>query len=196
MTRPERWVAWLAIAAATALAAPSLGETGSLTGAQLAALDLTRYPRPTEPPGFTLLTTERQVVSLAGLRGKVVILNFWATWCRECLAEMPALEMLHRRFAAQGLAVIGIDTREAAAAVQRYTKELGVTFPILLDPDGGVTARYGVIGLPTTFILGRDGRAVALAVGSRDWASATALEIAETLLGEPATEPDVRGGSR
>jgi len=122
-----------------------------------------------------------------------VVLNFWATWCRECRTEMPAFETLHRRFGARGLVVVGVNTREDAPAAQGYARELGLTFPLALDPDGTVSARYGVVGLPTTFLIGRDGRAVALAVGAREWASTTALDIAETLLAEPAREADPAG---
>jgi thiol-disulfide isomerase/thioredoxin len=128
-------------------------------------------------------------VSLAGLRGHVVLLNFWATWCLDCRQEMPALETLHRRFRARGLAVVGVNAREGLTVVQGYARELGLTFPLVLDADGAVMIRYGVIGLPTTFLIGRNGRAVALAVGVREWASAAAVEIVETLLATTPGEP-------
>ncbi|MBI4525363.1 MAG: TlpA family protein disulfide reductase [Deltaproteobacteria bacterium] len=149
-------------------------------------LNLSTYPSTTRPPEFRGQTREGKTVSLNGLRGKVVILNFWATWCRECLAEMPGFEQLHRKFSRQGLAVLGINAREGTAAVRKYSNELGLTFPLVLDPRGEINAAYGVIGLPTTFVIGRDGRAVALAVGPRDWASASARAIIEALLAEPA----------
>jgi peroxiredoxin len=169
-----------------ALGTTVLGASPALTPAQLATLHLTGYSRSTVPPDFGLRTPDGQLVSLAGLRGKVVVLNFWATWCRECLTEMPALETLHRRFATRGLAIVGVDSREGATRVQRYAKEHGLTFPLLLDLDGAVTANYGVVALPTTLLIGRDGHPVALAVGPREWTSPGALEILETLLGNPA----------
>jgi peroxiredoxin len=172
--------------AVTAFASPALGDRAPITAAQLAQLDLAPYSRGTAPPDFSLRTPEGRIVSLAGLRGNVVVLNFWATWCRECRAEMPAFEMLHRRFGARGLVVVGVNTREGATAAQNYARELGLTFPVVLDSDGTVTSLYGVIGLPTTFLIGRDGRAVALAVGAREWASMAALDVAETLLADPA----------
>jgi peroxiredoxin len=168
---------------------------GSLTADHLASLDLGSYPRAAAPPQFSLSMPAGRPVSLARLRGHVVLLNFWATWCLDCRQEMPALEALHRRFGGRGLAVVGVNAREGLTVVRSYARELGLTFPLVLDADGAVTARYGVIGLPTTFLIGRDGRAVALAVGVRAWASAAAVEIVETLLattpGEPARP---RGG--
>ena len=124
------------------------------------------------------------MVSLAGLRGKVVLLNFWAAWCPDCRPEMPLFEQLHRDFATKGLTVLGINVREGADTVQSYAKELGLTFPLVLDPRGKITSAYGVIGIPSTFLIGRDGRPVALAVGPRDWASAPARAIIKMLLAE------------
>ena len=151
----------------------------------LEALNLGRYPPDTRPPQFSGLTLQGQTVSLAGLRGRVVVLNFWATWCLECRSEMPALEQLHRDYAAQGLTVVGLNVREGSEAIRKYAKEMGLTFPLVLDLNGKIQGRYGAIGLPTTFLIGRDGRAVALAIGPRDWASPPARAIIETLLAEP-----------
>jgi peroxiredoxin len=152
----------------------------------LKPLNLSGYPSTMRPPNFSGLTADSRTMSLAGLRGRVVLLNFWATWCQECRPEMPLFERLHRDFAAQGLSVIGINAREGAATVREYSKEFGLTFPLVLDSRGEINAAYGVIGLPTTFIIGRDGRAVALAVGPREWASAPARALIQTLLAEPA----------
>ena len=105
---------------------------------------------------------------------------------------MPALERLHRELAPRGLAVVGINAREDREAVRRYAKDLDLTFTLVLDPDGTINAAYGVVGLPTTFVIGRDGRAVALAVGPREWASVPARAIIEALLAEPGPRPDGR----
>jgi len=105
---------------------------------------------------------------------------------------MPVLERLHRELGARGLAVIGINTRETPATVRRYTDDLGLSFRFVLDLDGKINALYGVIGLPTTFLIGRDGHAVALAVGPRDWESPQARAIIEAMLAEPAPARDSR----
>ena len=152
----------------------------------LKALNLSGYPSLMHPPDFSGFTADGQKVSLAGLSGRVVLLNFWATWCLECRSEMPAFERLHREFSVQGLAVVGINAREGTSTIREYAKELGLTFPLILDPKGTINAAYGVIGLPTTFLIGRDGRPVALAVGPREWASTPARAIIQALLAEPA----------
>lgn len=158
----------------------------------LGGLNLTGYPPGTKPPQFAGHTVEDQAVSLAGLRGRVILLNFWATWCQECRLEMPVFERLHRDFAEQGLTVIGINVREERRTIQRYAEELGLTFPFILDTRGKITASYGVVGLPTTFLIGRDGRPVALAIGPRPWGAAPARAIIQTLLAEPTVREELR----
>ncbi len=151
----------------------------------LKALNASGYPSVMHPPEFNGFTADGRGVSLASLSGRVVLLNFWATWCLECRPEMPMFERLHREFGAQGLSVVGINAREGAAAVRVYAKELGLTFPLILDPRGTINAAYGVIGLPTTFLVGRDGRPVALAIGPRDWNGEPARALIPALLAEP-----------
>ncbi len=158
----------------------------------LRQLDLVAYRSGTLPPAFSARMVDARELSLAELRGRVVVLNFWASWCAECRPEMPVLERLHRHFGSRGLAVVGINAREAPATARRYANDLGLSFPLVLDPEGKINGLYGVVGLPSTFLIGRDGRAVALAVGPRDWDGAPARAIIEALLAEPATRPDSR----
>jgi peroxiredoxin len=152
----------------------------------LKRVDLRGYPSGTRPPRFSGRTVDARQLSLAELRGKVVVVNFWATWCLECRPEMSVFERLHRELASRGLAIIGINAREGAEAVGRYATELGLTFPLVLDPAGKTVALYGVVGLPTTFVVARDGRAVAFAVGPRDWSGPPARALIEALLAESA----------
>ena len=158
----------------------------------LKALNLSGYPSLMHPPEFSGITADGQRVSLAGLSGRVILLNFWATWCLECRSEMPTFERLHQEFSAQGLAVVGINAREGTVTIREYAKELGLTFPLILDPSGKINSAYGVIGLPTTFLIGRDGRPVALAVGPREWASTPARALIQALLAEPAAPKATR----
>ena len=155
----------------------------------LRALDLRGYPSGTMPPGFSARTLDAHELSLTDLRGRVVILNFWASWCLECRPEMPALERLHRDLGSRGLAVIGVNAGEDLATARRYADDLHLSFPLALDPGRKINALYGVIGLPATFLVGRDGRAVALAVGPREWSGAPARAIIEALLAESAPRP-------
>jgi peroxiredoxin len=170
------------IAIVTILGAPR--ENLAAAPDMLGKLNLSTYPRATKPPEFNGSTIDGRTVSLTSLSGKVVLINFWATWCQECRPEMPMFEQVHREFAAQGLSVIGINAREGTAAIRGYAKELRLTFPLILDPKGEINAAYGVIGLPATFLIGRDGRAVARAVGPREWSGEQALAIIRALLAE------------
>ena len=172
------------VALMTALNAPA-AERPALAEL-LKALNVSGYPSVMQPPEFSGFTADGQRVSLASLQGKVVLLNFWAAWCLECRSEMPAFERLHRELRPQGLSVIGINAREGSVAVRAYAKELGLTFPLILDPKGTINAAYGVIGLPTTFLIGRDGRPVALAIGPREWNGKPARALIQALLAEPA----------
>jgi cytochrome c biogenesis protein CcmG, thiol:disulfide interchange protein DsbE len=153
--------------------------------ALLKRLDLVDYRAGTKPPHFTGRTVDARQLSLTELRGKVVVVNFWASWCLECRPEMPVLEGLHRELASRGLAIVGVNAREDPRAVGRYAEELHLTFPLVLDPAGKINDLYGVIGLPTTFVVARDGRAVAFAVGPRAWGSPPARALLEALLAEP-----------
>ncbi len=153
----------------------------------LKPLNVSAYPSLMHPPDFSGLTADNRTVSLASLRGKVLLFNFWASWCLECRPEMPMFEHLHREFSAQGLAVVGINAREGTSAIRAYAKELNLTFPLIQDPSGKINSAYGVIGLPTTFLIARDGRAVALAIGPREWNGKAARAVIQALLNEPRT---------
>jgi peroxiredoxin len=180
----HRGITRIFVATIFLLAIPQAGQAE--LGELLEKLNLSTYPRVTKSPEFNAQTTDGRTVSLASQRGKVVLVNFWASWCQECRPEMPMFEQLHRQFAAQGLSVIGINAREGTAAIRGYANELRLTFPLVLDIKGEINAAYGVVGLPATFIIGRDGRAVARAVGPREWSSAPARNLVQELLAESA----------
>jgi cytochrome c biogenesis protein CcmG, thiol:disulfide interchange protein DsbE len=182
VARWRRVLAGLLVAAASASASADEPAVGAL----LKPLDLVGYRSGTKPPPFSGQTVDARALSLTDLRGKVVVVNFWASWCIECRPEMPVLEGLHRELGQRGLAIIGINAREDMPTVKRYATSLGLTFPLVLDQAGKNNDLYGVVGLPTTFLVGRDGRAVAFAVGARDWGGPSARALIETLLAERA----------
>ncbi len=109
-----------------------------------------------QAPDFELETLNGDNLSLQDLQGKTVLLNFWATWCAPCRIEMPALEERHDRYQPDFM-VVGINFDEPAEDVSAYALELGLTFPVLLDPGGEVQRQYQIRGYPTSFIIDGDG---------------------------------------
>ncbi|MBI4203968.1 MAG: TlpA family protein disulfide reductase [Betaproteobacteria bacterium] len=170
---------------AVALCAYATAEAPTIASL-LKPLKLTAYRPGTVPPDFTGQTLDARAVSMSGLRGRVVLVNFWASWCAECRPEMPVLDRLYRELAPKGLVVLGINAREDTQAVKRYASELNLRFPLVLDPAGAINQLYGVVGIPATFLVARDGRAVAFAIGPRDWGGADARALLEALLAEPS----------
>jgi cytochrome c biogenesis protein CcmG/thiol:disulfide interchange protein DsbE len=108
-------------------------------------------------PDFTLETQDGRTIRLADLRGQVVLINFWATWCPPCRAEMPAIQQVYERYREQGFTVLAVNQQEGATQVGPFADQMGLTFPILMDRDGSVSARYQVNGLPSTFFVDRAG---------------------------------------
>ena len=127
------------------------------------------------PPALVLPSLDGKEVSLESLRGRLVLLHFWATWCPTCRAEMLLLEQAALDHPGN-LVVLGINLGEKRARVAAYATSTGITFPILLDTRGRVAARYGVLSLPITLVVGPDGRLEErVSMGSLDPASLTAL---------------------
>jgi peroxiredoxin len=108
-------------------------------------------------PDFTLQAIDGQRITLSALRGQVVILNFWATWCPPCRLEMPALEEVYQAHRVDGLTVLAVDQAEAPSLVKSFGDEFRLTFPLLLDPGYVVSDRYRISLLPSTFFIDRAG---------------------------------------
>ena len=124
-------------------------------------------PRPADrvAPGFTLTGLDGRPHSLTEYRGRVLLLNFWATWCIPCRAEIPDLEHEARVQDPAKVAIVGIDWKEDLAPVDAFVKEIGASYPILMDHDGRVYDAYEVSALPQTFVIDRDGRVVVSRTG-------------------------------
>jgi peroxiredoxin len=121
-------------------------------------------------PDFALQDVDGRAVRLSNFRGKVVFLNVWTTWCPPCRTEMPAMEALYQRLRDRDFVMLAVSAdAEGRKVVAPFVQELGLTFPVLLDPDGQVPRRYRVTGYPETFIIDRNGRVVAHEVGPREW---------------------------
>jgi cytochrome c biogenesis protein CcmG/thiol:disulfide interchange protein DsbE len=119
-------------------------------------------------PDFEAVGTDGDEFRLRQTRGTVVLLNFWATWCEPCRAEMPLLEARSRALGPAGLLVVGVNFDEPVDLVRAFQDELGLTFPIVLDPGGRVQAMYKVLGYPTTFFIDRSGVIQIAHIGSMD----------------------------
>jgi peroxiredoxin len=120
-------------------------------------------------PDFDLMDVDGQRHTLAMHRGKIVIVNFWATWCPPCRFELPAMEKVWERLKDKGVVILGINVGEDADTIFTFTADYPVTFPLLMDSDSSVTNAYPVIGLPTTYVINPQGKLVYKAIGTRDW---------------------------
>jgi peroxiredoxin len=106
---------------------------------------------------------------LAELRGQVIVLNFWATWCAPCVVEMPSLERLHRSVKDKGVVVVAISVDEDAQAYESFVRENGLTFATSRDPEQKISALYGTYKFPETFIIDRQGRIARKVIGPLEW---------------------------
>ena len=132
---------------------------------------LTVLSEPLPAPDFTLEDMDAKKFSLKDYRGKVVLLNFWATWCPPCRREMPSMERLHQKFKGKDFAVLALNQMEDGDQVFTFTGDLGVdlSFPILFDKDSSVSRAYGVMGLPTTYLIDKKGNVRFRAIGGREF---------------------------
>jgi DsbE subfamily thiol:disulfide oxidoreductase len=156
--------------------------------ARTAPVDFKAVPRLQEvkdrpaAPDFTLLSPDGRKVALKEFRGKVVFLNFWATWCESCRDEMPSMERLYREFKGKGLEIVAVNIKEKRQDALAFARELKLSYPILMDPEGEVGLLYGAFGLPATYLIDRHGVVLARMWGSADWYSPAARELIRTLI--------------
>jgi DsbE subfamily thiol:disulfide oxidoreductase len=144
-------------------------------------------------PALELTGLDGKLHSLAEHRGKVVLVNFWGTWCPPCLREMPALERLHKRMAGRPFAILAVDPKQPESDVARYVRALGITFTVLLDPAGETAMDWHIKVYPTTYLVDADGRIRYRSVGPEGWDSAQSLERIEQLM--PDRKPPAPRGS-
>jgi peroxiredoxin len=127
--------------------------------------------RGSEAPAFDLQRLDGESLTLTQLRGKVVLVNFWATWCESCKDEMPAMETLYRELNGAGFDLIAISVDDDRAIVAAFRDELGLTFPILLDPEKNAATAYQTFRFPESFLIGQDGIVVERYIGPKEWAA-------------------------
>jgi len=133
-------------------------------------------------PDFTLATLEDKKVSLKDFRGKLVFLNFWASWCTPCREEMPAMERLYQQFKDKGFVILAVSVKDSRKDSLTFVKELKISYPTALDPEGDVGQLYSVWGLPVTYLIDPKGIVLARAWGPADWYGANARGLISSLL--------------
>jgi peroxiredoxin len=141
----------------------------SFAFAQEPGKGLTKMPETTRAPDFALTDLDGKQHRLSDYLGQVVIINFWATWCPPCRAEMPSMQRAWEALKQEGIVMLGIDVGEDEDTIFLFTANYPVEFPLLLDRDSEVIAQWPVRGLPTTFVVDPKGRIVYQAIGGREW---------------------------
>lgn len=133
-------------------------------------------------PNFRLPTLEGRTIELSDYKGKLVFLNFWATWCPPCREEMPSMERLHRRMANRQFVMLAVNQDTSAEPVREFVRSLGLSFTVALDPTGTLPPRYGVTGYPETFLVDPAGQVVRHVIGPLEWDDPSVLAFLEELV--------------
>ncbi len=164
----------------------ALGTLGALLALPSPAADpparRVPWPRGAATPALDLPDLDGRPWTLAGQRGRVVVLNFWATWCPPCREEMPSLELMAQRHEADGLRVMAVNFKEGAATIRRFMEQEAMSLPVLRDADGAAARAFGARVFPSTVFIGRDGRAAFSVIGAADWTGEPARGWVRALL--------------
>ncbi len=145
-------------------------------------IGILKIPHITRPVEIQLKDVIGNTVRLSDFRGKVVFLNFWATWCAACVVEMPSMEKLHRRLKDKDFVMVAINLQESDALVKAFFEKLKLSFTALLDSNGEVATGFAVNALPTSFVLDKQGKIVGAAIGPREWNSRASIALFEYLI--------------
>jgi peroxiredoxin len=133
-------------------------------------------------PDFSVRTEAGPTVSLSDFGGKVLVLNFWATWCPPCIQEMPSLDQFAKQFRDSGVVVVGVSVDEDEAAYRRFLKQAGVSFAMGRDPESAISDRFGTYRYPETYVINRDGKVLQKIVGPADWTDSQMVNYIKSLL--------------
>ena len=137
---------------------------------QTSATPFGRAAKPKPIPELRFVDGAGRALSLADFRGKVVLLNIWATWCPPCKIEMPSMERLHQKLAGTDFQLVAVSVdEEDSSVVNKFVKEYGLTFPVLHNQDGSIRQIYQTTGVPESFVIDRDGVIVKKVIGAADW---------------------------
>jgi peroxiredoxin len=137
-----------------------------------------------EAPDFTLKDMQGNAVTLSQYRGKVVFLNFWASWCPPCRLEMPSMERLYGVYGASDFVMLAVNVEQNVGDVRAYLEQNPHSFPVLLDAEAKAQGLYGVYRFPETFLIDKNGRIVEHYLGARDWSSVEFLGKIKSMMKE------------
>jgi peroxiredoxin len=150
-------------------ASPSYAAPRPWYADRLAALGFQVFPSPQPMTDFSVQALDGGKILLSSLKGKVVLVNFWATWCPPCRSEMPSIQALWQKLKGRDFTIVAISLGEKPATVQAFVKQNRYDYPFFVDPSGSIGDLYGVQGIPTTYIVDGNGMAIARAVGGLEY---------------------------
>jgi len=153
----------------------------------LSASELKRWTGEPRAPAIDLLRTDGTPLSLADLRGKVVLVNFWATWCEPCVTEMPSLQRLRDTLGPQGLEVLAVNYMEGPARIDAFVQKMGLSLPVVRDTDGSVAKAWNARIFPASYVVDRNRHIRYVLLGGADWTSPELLSTIRELLGPQRT---------
>ena len=137
-------------------------------------------------PDFTFPGLDGKMVSLSDYKGKVVLLNIWATWCPPCVEEMPSMEKLYQKFKGQNFEILAVSIDEPGLkVVAPFMKKSNLTFPALIDSEGAIKAVYGITGIPESFIIDKQGNLIKKIIGPVDWATGDIFRFFSEVIEKP-----------
>lgn len=175
---------WLLVALLAATACGT-GEENDDGEAAARTAEASEALEPEDAPPFEAVTLDEDPVSLADLRGEVVLLNVWATWCTPCRQEIPELQALHEEHADHGLRVVGVtvDSRSAKDEIARFIDQFGMTYDVWWDPDQTAVSAFGAMGVPLTVLIDREGRITWRHMGAFQRGDPALIRAVESSLG-------------
>ena len=174
----------LAVVLSLALGPPPVRAAGNTASDFSAIPNLQEMKDRPVAPDFTLTNPDGKKVSLKDYRGKLVFLNFWATWCEFCQTEMPAMERLYREFKGKGFEIVAVNIKDNRKQALAFIQEMKLSYPIMMDPEGEVGLLYGAWAMPATYLIDRKGVVLARLWGPADWYGPAARKLIAALLNQ------------